>query len=246
MSENDYYIRQKDKLSKSIEKFLKPITPELIDMFGNKEASAVQLKVKNEYDKLIPQFPYIGGDDNKLTSNLVQASWGLALYRVLKEYDIELYDIGKLIYLSLTRHFNKLPRFIRKIMGRRMFSKSKVIKMKRRAFLSREKKYPYDWVWEVNDGDGINYGLAIDYTECGIVKFFHDQDADELVPYLCNLDYVIFKAFGIELHRTKTLGCGCDCCNFRFIKNGTPREPWPPFFVDTAENVSANKTNQTN
>jgi hypothetical protein len=234
MLENDYYIRQRKKLSKSLEKrFLKLITPELIDMFGDEEARVVKLKVRNEYDKLIPQFPYIGGDENMLTSNLVQASWGLALYKVLIKYNIELYDIGKLIYLSFTRLLNKIPRFIRKFIGWRMFSKSRVKKMKESASISREKAYPYDWIWEVTDGDGINYDLAIDYTECGIAKFFHAQDADELTPYLCNLDYVLFKALGIELNRTKTIGCGCDCCNFRFLKNGTPREPWPPFFIES-------------
>lgn len=242
MSENNYYIRRKNKLSKSILKFLNPITPELINLFGKKEASVVKLKVRNEYDKLIPQFPYIGGSQNKLTSNLVKASWSLALYKVLIEYDIELNEIGKLIYLTSTRYFNKIPLCIRKLMGKKMFSKSKVIKIKKRAQCSQQKKYPYDWVWEVRDGDGVNYNLAIDYTECGVVKFFHDHNADELTPYLCNLDFVIFKALGIELDRTKTLGCGCDCCNFRFIKNGTPREPWPPFFEsDCDANNDINK-----
>lgn len=234
MSDNNYYIMQKEKLSKSTQKFLNPITPELIDMFGKKETDVIKLKVKNEYDKLIPQFPYIGGDKNKLTSSLVKGSSGLALYKVLTEYNIELYEIGKLIYLTSTRYFNRLPSCVRKLTGKRMFSKSKVRSMKERALCSQQKKYPYDWVWEVKEGDGTNYDLAIDYTECGIVKFFHEHDADELTPYLCNLDFVIFKALGIELNRTKTLGCGCDCCNFRFIKNGTPREPWPPFFIESA------------
>ena len=228
--DNNYYIMQRDKLSKSTEKFVNLITPELIKMFGKNETNKIKDDIKVEYDSLIPDIPYIGGKKNNLTSSLITASSSLALYNVLTRYNTELYDIGRLIYLSFTRSFNKTPYCLRKLMGKRMFSKSKFRDMQKRANYSQLKIYPYDWVWEINKGYGINYDLAIDYTECGIVKYFHEYNADELTPYICNLDYVIFKGLGIELNRTKTLGCGCDSCNFRFIKNGNPREPWPPFF----------------
>ncbi len=35
----------------------------------------------------------------------------------------------------------------------------------------------------------FDYGL--DVTECGIVRFYHAQDADELAPYMCLSDCVV-------------------------------------------------------
>lgn len=87
-------------------------------------------------------------------------------------------------------------------------------------------------MFERIDGDGESFDFGIDMTECGIVKFLHAQGADELCPYLCDLDYVMFEAMGIGLRRTKTLGWGCDRCDFRLSKHGVTSAPWPPLFVE--------------
>ena len=81
-------------------------------------------------------------------------------------------------------------------------------------------------------GDKESFDFGIDMAECGIVKFFHDQGADELVPYLCELDYVMAEAVGIGLRRTRTLAWGCDRCDFRLTKNGETSATWPPLFIE--------------
>jgi hypothetical protein len=232
MESNMFYLSQEQKLIKGMDKFLRPIKPELVSKFGEEGANEIRVQALKEFEKLIPQFPYIGGKDNNLTSNLIKASWGLALYLVLDGYGYDVEEVGELIHLSLERQLKKMPLFIRRLMGKTIFSKRNLIKMKKRAEDSQQKKYPGDWVWEIFEGDGKAYDVGIDYTECGIVKFMRSQNADELIPYLCNLDYVLFEALGLELHRTKNLAWGCDCCNFRIKKNGTPPKAWPPKFVE--------------
>lgn len=76
MESNMFYLLQRQKLIRDTDKFLKLIRPELISKFGEVEASKIHTKVLKEYENLIPQFPYIGGKKNKLTSNLVKACWG--------------------------------------------------------------------------------------------------------------------------------------------------------------------------
>jgi hypothetical protein len=78
-------------------------------------------------------------------------------------------------------------------------------------------------VFEYVEGDGTTFDWGRDYVECGIVKFLHSQEADELTPYLCQTDYALFDALGIKLKRTMTLATGCEKCDFRFKKGEPPR-----------------------
>ena len=41
-----------------------------------------------------------------------------------------------------------------------------------------------------------------------------------MAPYLCQTDYALFGAMGIELKRTMTLAEGSERCDFR-LKRGT-------------------------
>jgi len=232
MNTASYYTSQRKKLLNDLDKVIKRMRPDLNERYGETTAGILRQDALAEYEKLIPQFPYIGGKDNPLTKNLVQAAWGLALYRALQAQGGTVEDVGELLHLGYTQIMHRIPRFLRRWLGRRKFSPRQIQKMKARARVSQQRRYPGDWVYEVIEGDGQTFDVGMDYTECGIVKFMQQQDAEELMPYLCNLDYVSFGAIGMELIRTKTLGWGCDCCDFRIKKNGTPPPAWPPQFVE--------------
>jgi hypothetical protein len=156
----------------------------------------------------------------------------LALYRVVQRRGGTVEEAGGVIYRAAEAMFNRYPAFVRHLMGKLVFSKWRVRKMQQAARCSQRREYPGDWVGEVIEGDGETFDWGMDYTECGIVKFIHAQGADELMPYLCNLDYVIFRALGLGLKRTKTLGWGCDRCDFRIIKRGETPPAWPPTFPE--------------
>ena len=64
------------------------------------------------------------------------------------------------------------------------------------------------------------------------MKFLHAQGADELTPYLCDLDYVMRAAPGVRLTRTKTLARGCHRCDVRVTVPGQTTAPWPPHFAE--------------
>lgn len=59
MESNMFYLSQNQKLIKGTDKFLKFIRLELVSKFGE-EVDKIHAKVLEEYEKLIPQFPYIG------------------------------------------------------------------------------------------------------------------------------------------------------------------------------------------
>jgi len=230
--EQTFYASRKHKLLKELDGFARLMRPELTSRYGEPTATRLHQEVLAEYEKLIPQFPYIGGSANPLTTNLVQAGYVLALYRALQKYGGTVELAGELSHLALERKLKQIPAFVRRWIGRFAYSPARIRKMKARAQASQARRYSGDWVFEVFAGDGQTFDVGMDYTECGIEKFMRSQGARELMPYLCNLDYVTFGALGMGLVRTQTLGWGCDCCNFRIKKKGNTPPAWPPRFVE--------------
>ena len=148
-------------------------------------------------------------------------------------------ETGELLRRAITAQLKRIPRPLRHAMGRYRFSRLKIRQFERAARRSQARRYPGDWVFEVVDGDGETFDTGVDHIECGIVKFLHAHDADELAPYLCDLDYVFAEATGYGLRRTKTLAWGCDKCDFRLTKKGVTSAPWPPQFVERTCGESA-------
>lgn len=198
--------------------------------FGAQTAAVMRREILWEYRVLIPGLPDIGGRSNPESLSMVLAPWALALYRVVQRHGGSLEDAGEVIHYSLQKLIGRIPHRMRVSMGR---SRTKEMAEKKARWFA-EHHYPDNWVYEVVDGAGQPFDFGLDATQCAIVHYVHAQGADELTPYLCDLDYVMFEALGIGLTRTKTLAWGCDRCDFRVTKSGTTTSTWPPLFAERA------------
>ncbi len=201
----------------------------LTDRFGTPTAAVMRREVLEEYRALLPHVPYIGGRRNAQSQAMVLSPWALALYRVVVRHDGSVQDAGEVIHDSTRRRFERIPGRLRPWLGRRKFRMARAAK---NARWSQERRYPDDFVCEAVDGAGQPFDYGVDFTECAVVKFLHAEGADELTPYLCDLDYVMCTAMGVGLTRTKTLAWGCDRCDFRFTVPGRTTAPWPPRFAE--------------
>ena len=224
--------RQTEKLVGKFDRFLKRSGGALIDRFGEQTAAVMRGEMLDEYRRLIPEVPYIGGRRNIYSDALALAPRALALYRVVVRHGGTLEDTGELLHLMTKAQMERIPKVLRHWFGRQRFGRLRKRKVERAARRSQARRYPGDFVFQRIDGDGKTFDFGIDITECGIVKFLNAQGADELCPYGCELDYVTFEAMGIGLARTKTLAWGCDRCDFRLSKHGTTTALWPPEFVE--------------
>jgi len=176
--------------------------------------------------------PYIGGRRNMLSANLLGTAQPLAAHRVVARHGGSVDDTGEIIHCVTRAELERIPRVVRQMVGRYRFSRPKIRQFERAARRSQRRRYPDDWVFQGVDGDRATFDTGLDFTECGIVKYLHAQGADELAPFMCDLDYVVAEAVGYGLRRTKTLAWGCDRCDFRLSKNGVTSAPWPPAFVE--------------
>ena len=166
-----YYIEQQKKLKKNLKRFALLLSDDLESRFGTEKTKQILQETQDEFDILILQIPYIGGKSNPLTRNLIEAGYSLAFYRALKKQGVSLEEAGELIHLGTTYKLNKIPAFMRQLLGRWKLAKWQIPKLKKLAEISRERRYPEDWVFEMIEGDGQSFDIGRNYLECGIEKF---------------------------------------------------------------------------
>jgi len=231
----NYYISRKTELMKNYDKTSKSLGKILSTRFDDKQTKTILVEIRQEFETIIPKIPYIGGEKNFNTINLIIASTSLAMYSVLKENRQTAAETGKMIY-EMTEEMVDYPKFILHLMGRLKYGKGYEKKIKAWATESQKRQYPGDWVATFIAGDRKEFDYGFDMTECGILKFFHAQGADEIVPYICvSMDGIFSEAFNRGLVRTMTLAEGYDRCNFRYqMGRETNLKPlkdgWPPQF----------------
>lgn len=224
--------RRAKKLVGKFDRMLARLGDAPTERFGEEAAAVMRGEMLDEYRRLLPQLPYIGGRRNMFSKTLEGTAQPLAVHRVVIRYGGTAEDTGELIHRVLGAQLGRIPKVLRHLMGRYRFSKLKRRRYERVARRSQARRYPGDWVFEVVEGDGKTFDTGVDHTECGIVKFLHAQGADDLTPFLCDLDYVAAEALGYGFRRTKTLSWGCDRCDFRYSRDGATSAPWPPQFVE--------------
>ena len=232
---HNYYISKKSELVEGHDKASKSLRKILKSRFNNNDTNTILMEARQEFESIIPTIPYIGGDKNFNTKNLIMASSCLATYRVLKAHGRSMEEIGRLIY-EMCEVLVDYPKFILRLIGRLKYGKRYERKIKEWATESQKRQYPGDWVSTFVDGDGREFDYGFDITECGILKFFHAQSADEITPYICvSMDGVFSKAFNRGLVRTMTLAEGYDRCDFRYKRGRETfllplKDGWPPQF----------------
>lgn len=200
----------------------------LMEWYGTDEAAAMREEMLEEFRHLLPEIPYIGGRRNLFSGFLSGAAQGLAMYRVIVRHGGSLEDAGELMHRRFQARVTRVPRVIR----HRIMKPLMVRQLTKAARLSQQRRYPDDWVAEIVDNRGQDFDFGMDVTECGDLKYLRAQGAEELCPYICDLDYLLMNSMGAGFHRTKTLAWGCDRCDFRITKNGDTTAPWPPPFVE--------------
>lgn len=219
---NDYYLKQRNQLEKRFTGFLVAVKTIMQKQYDNEFVNQALKNMHEEFSNLIPQIPYIGGDENKeLTEALISSVQFLPIYKVLKKSGIATPVIGKIAIDSFQLQIDKIP-FWRKwqmrFTWRLMFTKFVKNKMSEAAEKSLNRKYPANFVYNFVKGDNKNFAFGWDFLECAVCKFFHAQNADEFTPYVCQTDFIIAKMTKVNLTRTQTLaesGCKCD---FRYKK----------------------------
>ena len=228
---DDYYTSQKERLLRDFGR-AKRFSKVLALHVDDQPTSAIIQETRQEFERLIPEIPYIGGKANNLTQDLIDCTMLLALYQVLKREGFRIEEIGKIVIEMEQKRVHSYPRFVLKLLGKVIHSPLGKNRLKKAADKSQEGRYPGGWVSVYIEGDGEEFDFGIDYLECGLCKFYHQQGADEFTPYLCQFDYVQQSAMQAGFFRSMTLAEGAERCDFRWKRGGETRAGWPPHWLE--------------
>jgi hypothetical protein len=224
-----WYVRHRSRITRLTRFYFRSFRKPLTEAYGKAAGEAIVKDALARLEALLPEIPYIGGDENRYTRNLYLNAAVLAMYRSLQARGASVDEAARLIYLGSTTFFNSFPtRWLMRWQGRRMLGRKRQEQLRRSAAISQQRRYRDDWVYEVVEGDGQDLEMGMDVTECGIVKYLDREGASELAPCLCWVDYPQFAAMGLRLDRTETLAQGGQRCDFR-VRRGQPVHVEPEF-----------------
>ncbi len=218
--ETTFYVERAEKYVQDFRKKLERMEDFIDAYFEDEQARALSNNFAEQFRGLIPQIPYIGGSNNPLTMELIQSAWALAIYEVLQQRGKTLEEIGQFIYKLREALIASYPRFVLRLAGRYWFTCIFRNKRRKLAEETQKREYPDNFVIRFVEGDGETFDFGFDDTECGILKFFRQQGAEKLTPYLCASDIPLSRALNLGIQRTTTLAVGGERCDFRLKRGG--------------------------
>ncbi len=191
----------------------------LLERYPAKLVWGALAEARQELTRLLPRIPDLG-PGHRWQFNLNICTMELALYRTLQRWGFTLPEVAQFTYDLAEAYLQNGPWLARGVYRWHHLSRFLRSKLRRTAVDWQQQQDPQDW-W-----DGHASGLGVDTSECAVGKFFRAQRAEELVPYLCALDYALSKRLGLGFIRTRTLAEGTPCCDCRW-KGGAETIGWP-------------------
>ena len=218
----DFYTQQESKLIKDFDRVVQHIKGEITSRYGVENAEQMIHFAREEYRRLIPELPYVGGRQ-PLTQFVVTTGWCLALHRALGGKSASARESGELFFELARQYIIQVPGLVRRYLGTSMFTQSYQRKLRERAMESQQHPLPRGYIFSYVEGDKVNYDFGVDYHRCATLNFLREQGAEEIAPYLCALDQYSSDLLGWGLVRSTTLAEGGEVCDFRFKKGGPTR-----------------------
>ena len=230
---HSYYAENKEKFKKGMDTYLSLAAPE-IEKAGGKKYAELFEEIWDYYEKnLLEYFPYVGGDKVSGTKNLTGGYYFVAMGEVLKKYGAAMEDIGHIMVMAYERYYRKMPGIVLKGMGLLFNSPALLQKMylkkdKQNAENAAKNPGSYETRTQIPPEEG--YDFSYHNLVCPMADFAKKYGYEEYMPYLCNLDYVMFGVLGAPLYREHTCFEDGDYCDFKLKRGAEILSYWPPVF----------------
>lgn len=231
---HEYYKKSSPKLKKTMKSFLSLVGAELEHAAGMPRNTAIE-EIWSIYERdMLERFPFIGGGSASGTKNLTEAYMLVAMGEYLKKFGMATEEIGQLMTVAYERRMMKMPVFVRKIMGK-MFTNPKLLN---RMFLKKDAanaenaaKNPGSFETKTQIPPEAGYDFSYHNLVCPLANFARKYGYEEYMPYLCNLDYVMFGIVGAPLFREHTCVEEGGYCDFKLKVGAEPMPYLPPVFT---------------
>ncbi len=228
---DDFYVKKKKKFMRSFEERLTVVNEELCKRFDNKKSEELLSQMRVEFENILPDIPYIGGQKNPLTLVLVKCVSDLAIFRTLEKIGLSFREIGEFHYNYVMAAFKLRKEALEKA-GRDPsqypFDPVYLDYQKKLTEESQLKIYPDDFIMDFVEGGGESFEWGWDITECAVQKAYKKLGEEKYLPFICLGDYYEAEGLGFGFSRDQTLGFGAPLCTHRFVKDSKTLSAWPP------------------
>jgi len=222
---NDYYNSNRKKYISSFNATIDKAMACISSKFNPDIARDICKDAKDEFQKLIPGLPFVGGDDNPNTRYVLLAGEWLSFYKPMKAKGYSVSEIARMMYDLYIESLNTIPKTELEKLCEMKFDEEMINALK---YWSERKVDPpmENWFVKFIPGDGEDFDYGYDATYCPCLEYFKAQNAEEIAPYFCLLDFPESKLTGTGLERMKTLAQGDNLCDFRFKKGRSVKQDW--------------------
>jgi hypothetical protein len=200
----------------------------VVDYISKQSTSEAANGIVNEaafnFDRILPELPYVGGDDHPGTRFIVNAGQWIAIYKSMIKRGYKASEVGQMMYSIYEEKLKEVSPDELKKQKALTFSGEYINLMKQWA----ESTSPYECDWKADfiEGDGVDFDYGLDYRSCPCFELFKAQNVKQLAPFFCLLDFPEAKQLNSGFFRTKTLAQGDEICNFRYKKGKEVVQNW--------------------
>jgi hypothetical protein len=192
----------------------------LVSRYGAELTDTVAQEVRQEFERLIPDIPFIPGVKARALNVFLRATaQELAVYRVMKRLGKSSNEAWEICHEAIVARMEEYPAWKAWVLKKLMFSRAMKRRVGKRAAAGEQLRFD-DFEVRYLVGDGESFDWGVDYVSCGNYEFMKQQGAEEFAPYVCLSDMALSEALGWGLVRTETLADGCERCDFRFKQGG--------------------------
>jgi len=214
-----FYIHKEKRLIKEFHAIAESVRPFLTKRYGNIQAHSIIIDATDEFEKLIPEIPYINTPRGRaLNGFLLITAQELAAFKAMRKHGKSPDEAWEVCHQALRIGTAKIPRWRKWMMKKMLFS---TLTMK--IFSKRGRKQIGNFEVEYLSGQGKGFHIGVNYHRCGNIEFAYQHGSEVFAPYICMSDIALSDALGWGLARTQTLADGCPHCDFRFIKGAPTR-----------------------
>lgn len=235
---HEYYRQNRKKIRKRMNGYLRLIAPEIEKIFAVPYRQAFEEVWALYESDMLEMLPYIGGDDVSGTGNLTGCTFFIAFGIAAERHGLSTHEWGYLSTVMYQRYFERIPKPLRRLLGRTAQNHpafiAKLLRKRDAKNRANAKANPGSFVTETQDGSE-KYPVVYHTLVCPVHEFCKEHDLMAYLPYLCNLDYVMFAAFSIPLIREKTCSTGDGVCDFKICPSSPVPDVWPPHILDESD-----------
>ena len=217
----DYYIKQKAKLMKNFNEYIKNVRKLLARKFEDAKLDKMLKQMSEEFENLIPKIPYIGGDKNVFTDTIIYEVSHLAIFWILEKEGFSFREIGEFFYKFIDGEI-RLEKGNMEENGQDpaqfLFEVEHINQTKSMVEYSQKRTFPFDMVGDFVEGDGVSFEYGVNISECMVCKVFNELGAERFIPLQCMIAMRKASTFGYGLFRTQTLAIGAPTCDYRYVK----------------------------